>query len=118
MITVTDRAAKKITDLGVEALRVSVKKTGCNGYAYVFKEHQLTSDEVYYDFHAEPAKAPEGYFVRYAEGESMKDSGSLVAPFTGHHGWYWLNISEKPVTINLQVDGYHKELIEVFRNKR
>jgi hypothetical protein len=77
-----------------------------------------TSGEVYYDFHAEPAVGPEGYFVRYAEGESMEDSGSLVAPFTGHHGWYWLNISEKPVTINLQVDGYHKELIEVFRNKR
>ena len=77
-----------------------------------------TTEEVYYDFHAEPAVAPEGYFVRYAEGEANKDSGSLVAPFTGHHGWYWLNISEKPLTIRLQVDGYHKELVEVFRNKR
>lgn len=77
-----------------------------------------TTEEVYYDFHAEPAKGPESYFVRYAEGESLKDSGSLVAPFTGHHGWYWLNISENPLTIRLQVDGYHKELIEVFRNKR
>ena len=36
--------------------------------------------------------------------------GSLVAPFAGEHGWYWLNISEKPVTIKLTFTGYHNEV--------
>ena len=78
----------------------------------------VTGGEVYYDFHAEPSSGPEGYFVRYAEGEGSADSGSLVSPFAGHHGWYWLNISEHPVTVHLQVTGYHKELVEVYRGRQ
>ncbi len=41
---------------------------------------------------------------------ATKGHGSLVAPFAGEHGWYWLNISEKPVTIKLTFTGYHKEV--------
>jgi iron-sulfur cluster assembly protein len=79
MITVTDRAAKKITDLGVEALRVSVKKTGCNGYAYVFKEHQLTSDEVYY--------TDKNVKILIAEGSEPFILGSAIDYVTGDDGF-------------------------------
>jgi hypothetical protein len=75
----------------------------------------IAEGEVYYDFHAEPEQAPEGYFVRYAEGEGSTDGGSLVAPFAGHHGWYWLNISDHAITIRLEVTGYYTEVVEVYR---
>ena len=78
----------------------------------------VSDGEVYYDFHAEPLAGPKGYFVRYAEGEGSSDSGSLVAPFAGHHGWYWLNISEHPITVHLEVTGYHRELVEVYRARQ
>lgn len=65
--------------------------------------------DVYVDFHGhEPAVTGEG-FVRYREEQSTRSGhGSLVAPFTGEHGWYWLNIDEKPVNIKLTVTGYFK----------
>jgi hypothetical protein len=36
----------------------------------------------------------------------------LVAPFDGEHGWYWLNLSEQPVTIKLTVNGFHEKIID------
>src|SRR4029077_12263356 len=66
--------------------------------------------EVYTDFHGHDPSMGQG-FVRYEEQQTGHEGhGSLVAPFTGEHGWYWLNISEKPVTIKLQFTGYHKDV--------
>jgi hypothetical protein len=31
--------------------------------------------------------------------------GTLVAPFTGRHGWYWQNVSGEPVTIVVKLAG-------------
>jgi hypothetical protein len=36
--------------------------------------------------------------------------GSLVAPFSGEHGWYWVNVSDQPVTITLFLKGYYSEI--------
>lgn len=68
--------------------------------------------EVYTDFHGhEPGAGKE--FVRYEEQQSGQEGrGSLVAPFSGEHGWYWLNISDKPVTITLTVTGYYRDIID------
>jgi hypothetical protein len=66
--------------------------------------------EVYTDFHGHEPEGGES-FVRYEEQQSGAEGhGSLVAPFAGEHGWFWLNISEKPVTITLQFTGYHREV--------
>ena len=35
-----------------------------------------------------------------------------MAPFEGEHGWFYLNISEQPVTIQLSVNGYYEKLID------
>ena len=79
----------------------------------------VNSDTVYTDFHADPGEGaagyPEGYFIRYRESETPQDSGSLVAPFAGNHGWYWLNIEEQPITITLRVSGYYERIDELFR---
>ena len=80
----------------------------------------VNSDTVYTDFHADPGEGaegyPEGYFIRYRESETATDSGSIVAPFAGNHGWYWLNIEEQPVTITLEVAGYYERVDELFRS--
>lgn len=63
-------------------------------------------DELYVDFHGHIPDA-DAYWVRYKEEESNgSGQGSLVAPFDGEHGWYWLNISESVVTITLDLQGY------------
>jgi hypothetical protein len=71
---------------------------------------QAEGGEVYTDFHGHEPTAGDA-FVRYEEQQSGHEGhGSLVAPFAGEHGWYWLNISEKPVTIKLTFTGYHNEV--------
>jgi hypothetical protein len=71
---------------------------------------QAEGGEVYTDFHGHEPTAGDA-FVRYEEQQSGHEGhGSLVAPFAGEHGWYWLNISEKPVTIKLTFTGYHHEV--------
>jgi hypothetical protein len=66
--------------------------------------------EVYTDFHGHEPEAGDA-FVRYEEQQSGHEGhGSLVAPFSGEHGWFWLNISEQPVTIRLMFSGYHHEV--------
>ena len=68
--------------------------------------------EVYTDFHGHAPDSGRA-FVRYEEQQSGHEGrGSLVAPFAGEHGWFWLNISEKPVTITLEVRGYYRDTID------
>ena len=71
---------------------------------------QAQGGAVYTDFHGHEPDAGDA-FVRYEEQQSGTEGhGSLVAPFSGEHGWFWQNISEQPVTITLQVTGYNREL--------
>jgi len=69
--------------------------------------------EVYYDFHAhEEAFGPE-FFSRYDEGEGTSRSGSIMAAYTGQHGWFWLNIADGPTTVTLEVSGFYDEIVEI-----
>ena len=71
---------------------------------------------VYSDFHGHDPSLGERFWVRYEEADGITGrNGSLVAPFKGQHGWYWLNVSEKPVTITLNVTGYQDKLIDYGR---
>lgn len=74
---------------------------------------QTDGDPVYVDFHGHSPDWPDKKaFVRYLEAQdgTTTDSGSLVAPFAGEHGWYWLNITDHPITITLAVSGYYDEI--------
>ena len=65
------------------------------------------------DFHGHDPEAGDEYWVRYKEqNEGAGNSGSLVAPFTGEHGWYWLNYNDFPVVITLTVAGYFDDIID------
>jgi len=81
---------------------------------------KLEEGVIYTDFHADPGEGAEGYpdryFIRYAETEVGESAGSLVAPFAGNHGWYWLNIEDYPVTITLEVRGFYERIEELGRS--
>ena len=69
---------------------------------------------VYCDLHGHDPAAGQEFFVRYredAEG-ATEATGSLVAPFDGEHGWYWLNIHDGPVTITLTVTGFFDDIVD------
>lgn len=68
-----------------------------------------TSDvAVYFDFHGEPAGDTTGYFESFTIATSNDMRGTLTAPFTGSHGWYWKNESDKVITVSLQTEGSYQ----------
>lgn len=66
-----------------------------------------TSAPVNFEFHAEPDGAPRGYAQTYEKGQGSEASGTLTAPFSGIHGWFWENLGDQPVTVTLTSAGYY-----------
>ena len=99
--------------------QVEYKAVMQQGDALVY-HWKLEEGVIYTDFHADPGEGAEGYpdryFIRYAETEVGESGGSLVAPFAGNHGWYWLNIEDFPVTITLDVRGFYERIEELGRS--
>jgi len=99
--------------------QVEYKAIMKQGDALVYR-WSVNSETVYTDFHADPGEAAEGYpdryYVRYKEGEENESAGSLVAPFDGNHGWYWLNIENNPIKITLEVHGFYDHIEELGRS--
>jgi len=68
------------------------------------------------EFHAEPDGAPRGYAQTYEKVDRQTSaSGTLTAPFSGIHGWYWENTTDQPVTVTLTSAGYYN-LSHEFRS--
>lgn len=69
--------------------------------------------DIYSDFHGHDPAVSAEFWVRYQEHqEGSGGNGSLVAPFGGEHGWYWLNYNEFPVTVTLTITGYYDDIID------
>ena len=69
--------------------------------------------DIYVDYHGHDVSFDPDFFVRYREQqEGTGGSGSLVAPFYGEHGWYWLNYNEYDVVVTLTVTGYYEDVID------
>jgi hypothetical protein len=51
---------------------------------------------------AEPGTAE---FFEVVE-RGLRRNGSYVAPFPGIHGWYWVNETDRPVTVTLSAAGF------------
>ena len=68
------------------------------------------------EFHAEPDEGPRGYAQTYEKKDGMTGaSGTLTAPFSGIHGWYWENTTNQPATVTLASAGYYN-LAHEFRS--
>ncbi|MGH7340520.1 MAG: hypothetical protein ACREKH_08530, partial [Candidatus Rokuibacteriota bacterium] len=55
----------------------------------------------------EPDGAPRGYAQTYEKAQASQASGTLTAPFSGIHGWYWENLSDRAITVTLTTAGYY-----------
>jgi hypothetical protein len=74
---------------------------------------QVDRGDVYVDYHGHDPAMGNEFWVRYQEEQETAGAhGTLVAPFDGEHGWYWLNYNEFPVEITLTVTGYFDDVID------
>ena len=63
---------------------------------------------VNYELHAEPDGAPQGYAESFEKKNASRTaSGTLTAPFSGIHGWYWENPGDQEVTVTLSAAGFY-----------
>ena len=66
-----------------------------------------TTGPVNVEFHAEPDGGPRGYAQSYEKAQQQTEaSGTLTAPFSGIHGWYWQNTGSEAVTVTLSAAGF------------
>jgi hypothetical protein len=107
-------------EMKTEVVEITLELDAITEYKALMKQgdsiaYRWSTDggEVYYDFHAHDEAFGEDFFSRYAEGEGTSFGGSIVAAYDGQHGWFWLNISDGPITITLEVMGYYDEIIEI-----
>lgn len=75
---------------------------------------------VFQEFHGHPSSAdaeryPDGFEQAYSKSEGHSQSGAFTAPFPGYHGWYFMNLEEGPIQIELTVSGYFDEHKEMYR---
>lgn len=76
-----------------------------------------TTGRVDYEFHAEPDGAPRGYAETYEKGQAAQQaSGTLTAPFSGIHGWYWENLEDRSLTVTLKAAGFFNLSHEYRKN--
>lgn len=61
---------------------------------------------VNYDTHGDPYDVPRDFYHGYGKGkQTAEDRGTLTAAFDGHHGWFWRNRGDQPVSVTLRVSG-------------
>jgi hypothetical protein len=88
-------------------------KTVLRGGKMIEYTWQVDRGTIYSDFHGHNPEFGSDFWVRYREHqEGSGHSGSLVAPFDGEHGWYWLNYNEFPVTVTLEVIGFYDDTVD------
>ncbi len=71
---------------------------------------------VIHDFHGErPSDASGGAPVEesFDKRDRRQASGSLTAPFSGIHGWYWENPGGEPIRIRLTSSGFYSAALEI-----
>lgn len=99
-----------------------------DGYDYIeFKYHLVqgapmvfswtSSAVVTHDFHGEPDADPENGVQSFDKSDKRNANGSIVAPFTGVHGWFWENPNSDPVTIRVTSAGFYSSAVEIKSNR-
>jgi hypothetical protein len=112
-------AAVKDIPVGQGQHTVEVSVPAGKGIEYKFQMQQYDKmsyewlsdgEALYFDLHGEPQGDTTGYFESYAIATLSEMKGSFTAPFTGSHGWYWKNTTDKPIAIQLMVEGQFEVL--------
>ena len=90
---------------------LEVKTHLAKGATLIYSWETKGGAVVNHDFHGEPVNAREDEFESFIADKGVSSSsGSLIAPFTGVHGWYWKNKSAEPVTLVLRSSGFYADI--------
>jgi hypothetical protein len=83
-----------------------------NGIVYEWNVLDIEDPELLYsEFHGhtEPVNNV-GDLMFYRKADGGSERGSLVAPFSGIHGWYLVNGTDEPIVVRLEVAGFYELL--------
>ena len=105
-----------VIDIPLEPLEELEYKLGLNegdSIVYQWDAVDLKDPEMLYaEFHGHtPPVNNVGDLMFYRKATGGTERGTLVAPFTGIHGWYLRNDAEAPIVVRLKVAGFY-ELLE------
>ena len=87
---------------------VEVKALLAAGDSLVY--HWSATGDVSVDMHGQRTGAKEEFTSYLVDGARREDAGSFTAPFTGAHGWYWLNKGRQPINVTVNVTGFQTKL--------
>lgn len=118
-VTITSKQAtpyradtRKITLQPGEGLEFKTRLEKGAALIYSWKTQQ--GEKINHEFHGEPLNAKADVYESYILEKQISESGgTLIAPFTGTHGWYWRNKNTTPVTLTLNASGFYTD---IFRN--
>jgi len=90
-----------------------VKTSLAKGATLIYSWKTKGGEVLNHDFHGEPVNAKHDEFESFILEDNVSESrGSLIAPFTGVHGWYWKNKSKEPITVILNASGFY---VDIFK---
>ena len=90
-------------------LEYMIQMKAAGTVVYSWEVRSIGNPQSFYtEFHGHTEKAPgqPGDLMFYEKAAGAKQSGSLIAPWQGIHGWYWQNKSEAPVVVRLRLAGF------------
>ena len=104
-----------IIDIPLGPLGELEYKLGLNeGDAIVYQWDAVEIEDpemLYAEFHGHtPPVHNVGDLMFYRKATGATERGTLVAPFTGIHGWYLRNEGEEPIVVRLKVAGFYELL--------
>ena len=110
------------------ALKVDAVELEIAPYDYVEYKYRLAQSAamlyswkstaaVIADFHGAPDGAAAGDEVSIERRTEAHGSGTLTAPFSGMHGWYWENRGSTPVRVTLTTAGFYTSAMEYRSNR-
>jgi hypothetical protein len=69
-----------------------------------------TTAPVEFEFHGHTlaADGEEMTVAEYRKARALADTGSLMAPFDGIHGWYMKNHDPDPIIVTLEIEGFYE----------
>ncbi|MCK4707808.1 MAG: hypothetical protein KAU21_04265, partial [Gammaproteobacteria bacterium] len=88
---------------GDKEYKLYVNKGATFGYSW-----ETDGEALFYDFHGEPSGDTTGFFQSFEKNTASQSEGSLLASFSGTHGWYWKNNAQTPVVVTLKVKGEYQ----------
>jgi len=106
-----------VIDIPLEPLGELEYKLGLNegdSIVYQWDAVELEKPELLYaEFHGHtPPVNNVGDLMFYRKANGGSERGTLVAPFTGIHGWYLRNEGEEAIVVRLKVAGFYELLAQ------